>query len=621
MEHPDTRTRNRPWRRFGKKTPPPAVEPDRAAAEAPSLPDGVDDPFAGWFPEPGLRPEERKEAETEAQSGLPAANAAAPSDGELRLGKRFVNALAGLRKKGDEAYAALDRAHDQARHRARQIAAAARARRDRIRSLPELPPEGQAIDRRYLAARDAEAELEEFRREHGLSHHAAPRPAARGWWFWLVGVAFAETLGNGLLVHSGTTDGFAASWGFAALISVATVGGLGWLLSDLVFRRWRFAGIGKRLALAGGLAGCLVLFVATHFGFAHYRDAIVALADSGAGFDAGFDLYGLGPDGLDDPDFAGTPSPHPAAAPIGIGRAVLDELRAQFAFLGLSPPGWSVVTSHPSPSPDDHEGDTVMEIPPGQLGYEARDGALWRVRDERAGKFDEWQSFLLLGFGIAALILAVWKWYFRNEPLPDWERLHRAAQAARRDLDDEYRRALEGVERQETRHRAALDQAENSLDALPRRLHRLHERRRHLLRREAELLRETTQAATATVEDYRAANRARRSQYNPPPGFWESPWSPPQRSRDEAAIAGWQADHEKGLAEVRDVLRQVACENAAHAPAAEEAYRRQRARLAHAARRSAPPEEPAEIRPTPAPMERVPQGVSEGGASRLRAAS
>lgn len=622
MQHAETRTgdRRRPWSRIWnrKKASPRAVGPGSPPAGPTPLPNEVDDPFgedARGFIEPGLRPEERLEAEREARRGLPATTAATPSDGELRLRERFLTALARLRRKGDEAYDALDRAQDQARHRAQDVATEARALRDSIRSFPEPPPECQEIDRLYRAAQDADAELAQFRRRRALSESATPRPPARWWWVWLAAVAFVETLANGILVHSGTTDGFLASWGFALLISAATVGGLGWLMSDLVFRRWRFGGLWKRLLLSGALLGSLVVFTATHFGFAHYRDAIVALADSGAA-DADFDL-----DGLDDLAVSDTRSTHPPAAPIGIGRAVLHELRAQFAFLGFSPPGWSVVVSHPSPLPDDHAADVVMEVMPGELGYEARGGELWRVRDERAGRFDEWESVLLLGVGLAALVFAVWKWYFRNEPIPDWDRLHRTAQTAHRKLDEEYRRELAETRRQETLHRKQLDAAESSLDALPRLLHRLHERRRHILGREAELLRETAEAGTAAVEDYRAANRAYRSVSSPPPRYWDVPWSPPERTRDRLATAVWDEDYEDGLHEVNEIVRRVAAENTAHAPAAEQAYRVLRGRLVQAARRSAPREGLTMSKTAQARVERMPPFEAEGQPSRLKAAS
>ena len=612
------RHRNRPWDHFRKNSAPPAEHPGPPGVEATRLPDEVDDPFgenARRFIEPGLRPEERREAEREGRQGLPAATAIAPSDGELRLRERFLTALSRLRRKGDEAYDALDRAHDQSRHRAREIEVETRALRDRVRAFTEPPPACQAIDDRYRAAQDADAELATFRRRHGLSDSAAPRDPARWWWVWLAVVAFVETLGNGLLIHSGTTDGFLASWGFAALISAATVGALGWLMSDLIFRRWRFASLGKRLILVGALAGPLAIFATMHFGFAHYRDAVVALADSGAA-EAGFDSGGL-----DSLDFAEERSAHPAVEPLGVGRAVLNELRAQFAFLGLSPPGWSVVTAHPSPDPEDHTADTYLEVPPGQLGYEARNGELWRAHDERAGHLDEWQSVLLLGVGLAALVLAVWKWYFRNEPTPDWDRLHRAARAAHRALDEEYRRALAEAERDEIRHRKRLDAAETSLDGLPRLLHRLHERRRHILGREAELLRETADAGTAVVEDYRAANRAFRSVNSPSPGFWNSPWSPPERVRDPAATAVWDEDHDEGLDEVNEIRRRVARDNAEHAAGAEHAFRVLRARLAQAARRSAPREEAVAINGAHAALERVATLETDGQPSLLKAAS
>ena len=608
----------RPWNRFHQKTPPPAETAERAAGTATHLPDAVDDPFgenARRFIEPGLRLEERKEAEREGRQGLPATTATAPSDGELQLRERFRTAFLRLRRKADEAYDALNRAHDQARHRAREIEVETRAVRGRTRAFPEPPPACQAIDDRYRAARDADAELAMFRRRHGISDSAAPRPPARWWWVWLAVVAFVETLGNGLLVHSGTTDGFAASWGFAALISAATVGGLGWLTSDLIFRRWRSGSLGKRLMLVGALAGSLALFVAMHFGFAHYRDAVVALADSGAA-ETAFDVGGL-----DDLDFAEERSAHPAAEPIGLGRAVLNELRAQFAFLGLSPPGWSVVTSHPSPDPGDHSQDTYLEVAPGQLGYEARDGQLWRAHDERAGQLDEWQSVLLLGVGLAALVLATWKWCFRNEPTPDWDRLHRAAQAARRALNEEYRRALAEAEREEILHWKRLDAAETFLDGLPRLLHRLHERRRHILVREDELLRETADAGTAAVEDYRAVNRSYRSVNSPPPKFWDSPWSPPERVRDPEATAVWEEDYDEGLDEVNEIRRRVARDRAEHTAGTEQAFRVLRARLAQAARRSAPREAPTAISAAHGAVEGVPGFETDGQPSRLKAAS
>ena len=136
MQYSQTPTRDwrRPWSRLRdrKRAAPPTVRPGPVPAGPTSLPNEVDDPFgenARSFIEPGLRPEERLAAEREAPQGLRGTTAATPSDGELRLRERFLNALARLRRKGDEAYDALDRAHDQARRRAQEIAVDARGPR------------------------------------------------------------------------------------------------------------------------------------------------------------------------------------------------------------------------------------------------------------------------------------------------------------------------------------------------------------------------------------------------------------------------------------------------------------------------------------------------------------
>ena len=146
MQHSETPTWNwrRPWARVRdrKRASLRTVTPDPAAAERTLLPNEIDDPLgesARRFIEPGLRQEERLEAEREARQGLPATTAATPSDGELRLRERFLTALARLRWNGDGAFETLDRAHDQACHRAQGIAADTRVVRDPIRSLTRPP--------------------------------------------------------------------------------------------------------------------------------------------------------------------------------------------------------------------------------------------------------------------------------------------------------------------------------------------------------------------------------------------------------------------------------------------------------------------------------------------------
>ena len=83
MQDPATsnRHRKRPWNRFRKNSAPPAEHAGPPVMEATRLPDEADDPFAEnarRFIEPGLRPEERREAEREGRQGLPAATAIAP---------------------------------------------------------------------------------------------------------------------------------------------------------------------------------------------------------------------------------------------------------------------------------------------------------------------------------------------------------------------------------------------------------------------------------------------------------------------------------------------------------------------------------------------------------------
>ena len=550
-------------------------EADAPKAESVAEPDGFD-PFpegAAEAADPALTEAERRAAEEEARQGIPTSDATAPSPGERRVETRFLRAMAAIRGRADAALGRLETAHHEARTRALRLEAEAARERERLASRSGVQAACQRIEARYSRAQTAEKELGGFRRDRGLPDYATPRPSSRGWVWLLLAVAFAETTANGLLLHSASTEGAVSNWLFAALVTAMNVGLLGWLIGDLIFRRMLRAGALRRTLLAAALLPCLFLAGLLHFGFAHYRDAVQALDASQAA--AVLDL-----DDIDAGAEVAAPDPHPPP-PLSVEEAVIGELRAQFLWWR---PGGSL-TDHPAElPPTDHSMDTVRELAAGTVGYRAEAGALVMTEDPLAGRFEGWRSTLLLAVGCVALLLSAWKWFGGREPIPHFERLHRAREEAARALEGEYSRSLASLNDEERGHRHELGDAEADILALGGRLASLDGLRRQTVAREEELLRQTAEAAASAVEEYREVNRRRRLSQDPPPSFWETLWRPTWPPRNTDAQTLWDREQEQGLLEVMEAAERVRLTNAAHAPRAAAAWEEARERLAHAAR-------------------------------------
>lgn len=596
---------------------------EEAPSGAPSAPPGPSEPFEPFpdgvadAPDPALTDSERRSAEEEARSGIPTAEAIAPSPGERRVESRFLEAMARIRARADGVLGRLQAQLHEARTRAVRLETDAARERERLASLSGVHPACQRIEARYFESQTAEKELAGFRRQRGIPDYATPRPPGRGWAWLLLAVAFAETTANGLLLHSASTEGAVSNWLFAALVTAMNVGLLGWLIGDLICRRMLRAGPLRRSLLAAALVPCLFVAGLLHFGFAHYRDAVQALDGSRAAAALDLDDIDAGAE-----DGAAPADPHPPPA-IGVEEAVIGELRAQFLWWR---PGGSVTDHPPEIPPADHSLDTVRELEAGELGYRADGGSLVRVEDPMAGRFEGWRSALLLAVGFMALLLSAWKWFGGREPLPHFSRLYRSRAKAARTLEQEYSRALAAANEAERRHQERLGDVEAEILDLGGRLTTLDGRRRETLTREADLLRRSAAAATSAIEDYREANRQRRLSQDPPPALWAEPWRPALPPRDADAEAVWDRQRAQGLVEIMEAAERVRLANGAHADGAAAAFEGARERLAQAARLPGARRRPPAPRGGGAPPPRggsevrlVPRGADE--VRRLEAAS
>lgn len=535
-------------------------------------------PFSGdafGVPDPALTATERRDAEAEGREGIPGPDATAPSPGERRVERRFLQAIARVRGAADRALGRLQTAQHQARTDAVRTEAEANRERERTGSLAAVESACQRIEALYVRSQAADRELAGLRRRYGLPDYATPRDAGRGWVWLLLVVAVAETTANGLLLHAASTEGVVSNWLFAGLVTAMNVGLLGWLIGDLIFRRMLGAGPLRRGFLAAALVPCLALAILLHFGFAHYRDAVQAL--DGARAASVLDL-----DDIDAGMADGTvvADPHPPQ-PLSVEEAVISELRAQFLWWR---PGTNLVEHPADAPPDDHSLDTVRTLAAGEVGYRAADGGLVLAEDPLAGRFEGWRSVLLLGVGFAALLLGAWKWYGGREPIPHFARLHRAREGTSRALRDGYARSLEALNEAERRHRERLGEGEADLLALAGRLAALDGTRQRVLAEEAELLTRTAAAGATAVADFRQTNWQRRFSQDPAPGFWSAAWIPDHPSRSKESTAVWDHDREAGLFEVMQAVERVRLANVAQADRIATAFAEARERLAHAAR-------------------------------------
>ena len=526
-------------------------------------------------PDPALTAGERLEAEAEGREGIPGPEAAAPSPGERRVERRFLQAIARIRGAADRALGRLQAAQHQARTDAVRTEAEAGRERERTGSLAGVQPACQRIEALYLRSQAADKELAGLRRQYGLPDYATPRDSGRGWVWLLLVVAVAETTANGLLLHAASTEGVVSNWLFAGLVTAMNVGLLGWLIGDLIFRRMLGAGALRRSLLAAALVPCLALAVLLHFGFAHYRDAVQALDGARAASVLDLDDIDAGM-----ADGAAVADPHPPE-PLSVEEAVISELRAQLLWWR---PGTNLVEHPAGAPPGDHSLDTVRALAAGEVGYRAADGGLVLAEDPLAGRFEGWRSVLLLGVGFAALLLGAWKWHGGREPIPHFARLHRARERTSRALHDRYARSLEALHDAERRHRERLGEGEADLLALAGRLAELDGTRQRVLADEAELLTRTGAAGATAVADFRQTNWQRRLSQDPAPRFWSVPWNPDHPPRGEDATAGWNRDQEAGLFEMMQAAERVRLGNVAHADRIATAFAGARERLAHAAR-------------------------------------
>ncbi len=526
-------------------------------------------------PDPGLSPAERREAEEEARQGVPSPAATGPSPGERRLEGRFRKALAAIRTRADQVLADLGAALHAARTEALGVEAEAARERDRAAALAAVGPACQRLEAHFRRARTAEEELAGFRRERGLPDYATPRPGGRGWIWLLLAVALAETTANGLLLHSASTEGAVSNWLFAGLVTAMNVGLLGFVIGDLIFRRMLRAGALRRTLLATALAPCLLVAGLLHFGFAHYRDATSALAEARA--EAAFDLGDIDAGASGE---GSVPDPHPPPT-LSVEEAVIGELRAQFLWWR---PGARLV-EHPSDlPPDDHSLDSVRDLPAGSVGYRAAGGTLVLVEDPMAGRFEGWRSVLLLTVGWVALLLSAWKWFGGREPLPHFERLHRARDEAARALDAAYEQALATLNEHERLHGERLGDAETGILALGPRLASLDASWSQTVAREEEFVRRTRTAAASAIEEFREWNRQHRLSQDPPPDFWSEPPQLDHPARSEDARSAWDRDRGQGLIEIGETAERVRSANLAHAPEAAALFEEARERIAQAAR-------------------------------------
>ncbi len=552
------------------------------------------DPFGDIdpVPAPTLTSGERRDAEEEARHGIPTPDALAPSPGERRVTGRFLAAMGEIRSRAETALGRLTAARDGALAGSARVEAAAEGERGRIASLSAAAPRLQRIETRFHRADAARRELDGFRERLGLPDYATPRASSRSWIWLLLAVAVAETTANGLLLHSASTEGVLANWGFAALVTGMNVGLLGWLFGDLICRRMLHATPLRRGLLAAALVPCLALATLLHFGFAHYRDAVQVLDASRAAAVLNLDDIdaGAAADGLD-------PDPQPPPPQLTVEQAVFNELRAQFLW-------WRPGASFPVPD------GGVREVPAGSVGYAAEDGVLVLREDPLAGRFEGWRSVLLLAVGFVALLLSAWKWFGGAEPIPHFARIHRRAEAASEEFESEVSEAFAWVEREERRHRQRLADGEQRLAAVSGRLSALYGRMRETIVREEHLLRRTAAASESAVEDYREINRRQRLSRDAPPRFWRrlAPLEIPERGR--SLPEQWDRQHAHDLGAAGEAAARLRHANAMHAPRAASVFAGLRERIAQAARL---PADRGWSEPPPGPAPDRTRAVAERG--------
>lgn len=548
----------------------------RAAGSDSSAPAAPDDPLRATvkdFLERGLTDDDRARARDEAEAEQPPTPATSPAGGELDLHRTACDALGALRQTAASLHDELDKRYHGRLGAADRAEKAAETERSRAASLSPVGRACLRIGQCSRAAKRTAQELQRFRKDHGLSDTEEPRAKSPRWWAWLLVIFLLESALNGALIYQGSTTGLLLAVLQAGFVGAINVGLLGWLLGSLVGRRWRFAGFGGRAA-AVGLTLLIALPVATvlHLGFAHYRDAIRAVAASHDR--ASETIFGLD-------DFEESDGVH-APIPLPIGEAVLNELRAQ---LYLWPPTWEFAV-HLAEDPADHSQDRILPVAPGELGYRAENGQLFRTEDAEAGRLNDFWSLILFWVGVLALLLAVVKWYYSDAPEP-WGRLHRAAEEAGEHVEAGLRTALGEQASEAQQHHQALSETELEVKEALRSLDPLHQKRLAVRAREAEVRREVVSAAVDRIEGYRAENRDYRSDTNDPPAFWRTRWTPPPALLDTSdPTSRWECELRRDVETLREAHRRLCEANREHRPVADAKFAERRERIRRAAHRS-----------------------------------
>lgn len=538
-----------------------------------------------FVPDTALTPQERREAEAEAREGNPPASSSVPSMGERRVRERFSNAIDVVQSRADKAFERLGAKYERERSRIAETEADAAEERDRISPLDGPLTEVQRIEDRRRKADTATWNFDEFRRNNDRSETDTPREPKRWWWLAVVVVGLVETVMNGLLLHQASTAGFGVNWGIAVGVTALNLAFLGWIGSLIC--RWMLPPHRLRRILLGvAILPYLCVAAGLHFGLAHYRDAAQALEDSRT----------VARSDIDDIDARGAAEESASRGGLRPEQAAVGELQAQFlpwtaGALQVDPP-----PPPPPPPPPDETGERPPEPPPdpcppdvdghlpaGCVGYEARDGRLYLVEDRLAGSVDGWRSLLLVVIGFLALLLSVWEWYGRSEPLPHFESLHKRQEDAITALEAQEAAELAAINHRERNHLHILKKAETEVAALGVRLTKINEHRRQISTREMDLVQRVAEAGTSAVEGFRDANRQRRLPQDPPPAFWGNPWRPSLSQSRQETRGEWNRELALDLEKIKEAADRIRSENAVHAPDAADLFKRVRERLAQAA--------------------------------------